>query len=97
MKRVRARITVEGIVQGVFFRANTVDVATRHGVCGFVLNKPDGSVEAVLEGAEDGVNKVIEWCRVGPPRARVDKVSVSWEEFKNEFDGFMALTRHNNY
>lgn len=96
-KMVRARVIVEGIVQGVYFRANTVEAAKRHGVYGWVKNKPDGTVEAVLEGREGSVKTVIEWCRVGPPSARVDKVSTSWEEYKDEFDDFTALTRHNDY
>ena len=96
-KPVRARVTVEGVVQGVYFRANTVEVAKKHGVCGWVRNKPDGTVEAVLEGREEAVKAVIGWCHAGPPSARVDKVRISWEEFKDEFDDFTALTRHNDY
>lgn len=88
---------MEGIVQGVFFRANTVTVAKSNGVCGWVRNKPDGTVEAVLEGTENDVKKVIEWCHRGPSAARVDRVMVNWEEFKGEFDDFIALTRHNTY
>lgn len=94
---VRARLIITGMVQGVCYRANAVDVAADNGVAGWVKNKPDGSVEAVLEGSRDCVTKVIEWCRLGPPKARVDKVEVCWEVYKNEFDGFTALTRHNNY
>ncbi|MBI5642522.1 MAG: acylphosphatase [Deltaproteobacteria bacterium] len=93
----RAHIVVQGIVQGVFFRASTVDVAEAHGVYGWVKNNPDGTVEAVLEGEEKAVKEVIAWCRVGPPRARVDDVTVEWEPFKNEFDDFRAVTRHNSY
>lgn len=97
MKMVRAHLVIEGIVQGVFFRANTVSTAKTRGVTGWVRNNPDGTVEAVLEGGEDDVKKVIAWCRTGPPRARVDGVGVSWEEYRNEFDDFTALTRHNSY
>ncbi|MBI5562381.1 MAG: acylphosphatase [Deltaproteobacteria bacterium] len=94
---VRARLVISGVVQGVYFRANTAEVAERLGVCGWVRNNPDGTVEAVFEGGEEAVGKVIEWCRVGPPRARVDGVAVSWEAFQDEFDGFTALTRHTSY
>ncbi len=97
MNKVRARIIVEGLVQGVYFRANTTEVSKKHGVCGWVKNNPDGTVEAVLEGEKEGVELVISWCRVGPPRARVDRVDVKWEEFRDEFDDFTALTRHNSY
>ncbi len=94
---VRAHLIIEGLVQGVFFRASTVEAAQRHGVCGWVRNKPDGSVEAVLEGDEAAVNKVIGWCRTGPPAARVDDVKITWESYKNEFDDFTALTRYTSY
>jgi len=94
---VRARLVITGVVQGVYFRANTVDVATTYGVGGWVKNRPDGAVEAIIEGERSAVTKVIEWCRLGPPKARVDDVDVRWEEYKDEFDCFTALTRHNNY
>lgn len=97
MNKVRARIIVEGLVQGVYYRANTTEVSKKHGVCGWVKNNPDGTVEAVLEGEKEDVELVISWCRVGPMRARVDSVDVKWEEFRDEFDDFTALTRHNSY
>lgn len=97
MNLVRAHLIVEGVVQGVFFRASAAEVAKRHGVCGWVKNNPDGTVEAVIEGDEEKVKQVIGWCRIGPPRARVDRVEVRWEEYKNEFDDFLAITRHSSY
>ena len=95
--KTRAHLIIEGLVQGVFFRATTVEVADRHRVCGWVKNNSNGTVEAVIEGEEEDVKRVVEWCRVGPPRARVDDVKVSWEPFKNEFDDFRAVTRHTTY
>lgn len=94
---VRARLLIEGLVQGVAFRASTVEMARRHGVSGWVRNNPGGAVEAVIEGEEDGVEKLIDWCRTGPPLARVKRLNVSWEPFKNEFDDFIALTRYSVY
>ena len=91
MKMVRARVIVEGLVQGVFFRANTQEVARRHGVTGWVRNNPDGSVEAVLEGRDEDVKKVIEWCHSGPPSARVRNVDVQWEDYKGEFNDFSIM------
>lgn len=96
-KMVRAHLTIEGFVQGVSFRANTVAVAKRHGINGWVKNNPNGNVEAVLEGEEGPVKKVIEWCQSGPSLARVDHVRVTWEPFRNEFDDFTALTRYSIY
>ena len=94
---VRAHIIVEGRVQGVSFRAGTVEAAMAHGVSGWVRNNPDGAVEAVLEGEEAKVKRLIEWCRKGPPMARVERLNLSWEPFKDEFDDFTALTRYTTY
>lgn len=85
---VRAHIYVSGIVQGVFFRATMREVARRNGVTGWVRNLPDGRVEAVLEGPEEAVKRVIEWAHRGPPLARVERVEVHWERYRGEFDDF---------
>ena len=87
-ERVRAHLIIEGLVQGVYFRANTKRVAEEHGVRGWVRNRPDGTVEAVLEGEKEDVEKVIAWCHRGPWGARVDRVDVEWEEYKGEFRDF---------
>jgi acylphosphatase len=68
---VARRLTVTGRVQGVFFRASTRDRARRAGVAGWVRNRPDGAVEAHLEGTEDAVALVEAWVRDGGPRAAV--------------------------
>ncbi|MEX2586412.1 MAG: acylphosphatase [Actinomycetota bacterium] len=81
---VRAHIWVSGRVQGVFFRQQTVDKARSAGLAGWVRNTQDGSVEAVFEGAADGVGRLIEWCRRGPERAQVSNVEVDWEEPRGE-------------
>ncbi len=88
MKMVRAHIFVSGYVQGVFFRSSMKEVADKYGVKGWVRNLPDGRVEAVLEGPENAVNRVIEWARRGPPLADVEDVEVKWEEYKGEFEDF---------
>lgn len=96
-KMVRAHLIIEGLVQGVSFRASTVEAARARDVSGWVRNNPNGAVEAVLEGEETQVNKLIEWCRIGPPMARVERVNLSWEPFRNEFDDFTAHTRYTVY
>jgi len=78
--RVRARVRVSGFVQGVSFRWYTTEHARRREVGGWVRNTPDGRVEAVFEGASEGVEAMIEWCRVGPRSAQVSDVEVIWEE-----------------
>jgi acylphosphatase len=93
MKAVRAHVIIEGFVQGVFFRANTADVARTHGVGGWVRNNYDGTVEAVFEGEEEAVKKVLGWCHRGPPGARVENVITNWEDSKGEFDDFSIRFR----
>jgi len=84
----RVHITVSGRVQGVFFRANTQEVAQRLGLSGYVRNLPDGRVEVVAEGDEGALQKLIDWCHQGPPLARVERVEVRWENPTGEFSGF---------
>ena len=67
---------VTGRVQGVWFRDQCRDQARSEGITGFARNRADGAVEVELEGPEPAVERVVAWCRVGPPRARVDAVAV---------------------
>ncbi len=85
---IRAHLRISGRVQGVFFRDGTRDMATRLGLGGWVRNMPDGTVEAVFEGNEGRVKEAVEWCRNGPPHARVSDVRVEWERPAGEFSGF---------
>jgi acylphosphatase len=86
--KVRAHVIVAGWVQGVFFRSETRRVANAYGVTGWVRNLEDGRVEAVFEGEEENVKRLVEFCRKGPPAARVDNVDVSWERYSGSFDDF---------
>jgi len=76
---VRRHVHVRGDVQGVWFRQSTLRAARALGVGGWVRNRPDGAVEAVFEGPVDAVEAAVAWCAAGPPRARVDEVSVEVE------------------
>jgi len=87
-ENVRAHIIITGIVQGVFFRAETQRAAQRCGVTGWVRNKRDGTVEAVIEGERDNVEAMLDWCREGPPRAVVNQVDVAWEKYTGEMADF---------
>ena len=91
MAKVRAHLIIEGIVQGVFFRAHTREQADINSVQGWVRNKPDGTVEAVFEGDEEPVNKLIGWCHNGPPEAVVKNVKIDWETYKGEFKNFTVI------
>ena len=77
--RIRRRAIVRGRVQGVFFRDSTRERANAYGVAGWVTNRSDGAVEAVLEGPPDAVQSVLRFLHTGPPHASVDRVDVSEE------------------
>jgi acylphosphatase len=80
---------VSGRVQGVFFRLETANEAKRINVDGWVRNLPDGRVEAIFEGERNNVNKLIEFCRKGPSRAKVTKIEVHWEKSSEKSLGFV--------
>jgi len=92
--KVRAHVYVSGRVQGVFFRSETQEEALRNGLTGWVRNLPDGKVEAVFEGEKDKVEKLIEFCKRGPPGARVAYVEVVWESYTGEFRDFRIRYGH---
>ena len=87
-EEVRARCIFQGRVQGVFFRANTVEFAHRLGVKGWVKNLPDGHVEAVFEGKKESVEEVIRMCKEEQPHGKVSSADIAWEEAEGGFDGF---------
>lgn len=80
----RAHVFVSGRVQGVWFRASTRDKAEELSLKGWVRNLPDGRVEAVFEGDDRAVEEMVEWCRHGPPMARVDTVDIEYEKPQGE-------------
>lgn len=86
--KVRAHVLISGRVQGVFFRSETRHEARRRGVKGWVRNLVNGRVEAVFEGEQEAVKELIEFCKHGPPGARVAKVDVKWEAYTGEFYDF---------
>jgi len=66
-------------------------VAKRLRLDGWVRNLPDGRVEAVFEGEKSDVQQIIDWCRTGPPGASVARVEVTWEDPRNESNGFRIV------
>ena len=88
MEMVRVRLIIEGRVQRVWFRESTRREAVSIGVSGWVRNLPDGSVEAVIEGPEDKVRKLVSWCHEGPPAAKVVRVRETKETWLGEFRSF---------
>ncbi len=87
----RVSVIVHGRVQGVAFRHHTCQRALELGVTGWVRNLPDGAVEGIFEGDEAAVATLVEWCRSGPPAARVDRLEVRDGDYRGEFESF-AIT-----
>ena len=85
----RAHLIIEGIVQGVFFRAFTRDIAVSLGLRGWVRNLPGGSVEAVLEGSKGDIQNAITQYYKGPSASNVSNIDVAWEDYKGEFVSFV--------
>ena len=79
-------LQIEGRVQGVWFRESMRREAERLGVDGWVSNRPDGSVEAVVQGADDAVAALVAWAKKGPPLAHVERVELS--ETEGEYSRF---------
>lgn len=88
MNMIRAEISIQGRVQGVFYRQSTRETALRLGLTGWVKNCPDGSVSATIEGEKDAVNALIDWCHKGPPAAAVTAVDVTYFNFSGDFKEF---------
>ena len=84
------RLTIKGKVQGVFYRATAKDVAELIGVKGWVRNLPDNNVEITATAPEETLQKFINWCKQGPPRARVEDVIVEELDLQ-EFKGFTII------
>jgi acylphosphatase len=81
-------ITVSGFVQGVFYRQSTKEKALELGISGIVKNLPDGNVHIVATGTSDQLDQLVQWCKQGPPRAKVTAVNVE-EEAPQVFMGFV--------
>ncbi|MGI9565468.1 MAG: acylphosphatase [Nitrosopumilus sp.] len=91
MSNQRIKIFVTGKVQGVFFRQTLKVMAKKNNVSGWVKNLKDGRVEAVLEGDDEKLNRLIEWAHGGPANARVEDVEIHNEKYTGEFSKFDVL------
>lgn len=86
----RVTLRIQGKVQGVFFRESARAEATRLGLAGWVRNRSDGAVEAVVEGAPAVLEEFIRWCHRGPTQARVSGVERTDSEATGEFSQFIV-------
>ncbi|MDB5800238.1 MAG: acylphosphatase [Rhodocyclales bacterium] len=87
--RVGRHLLIRGLVQGVGFRWSMVEMARRLGLCGWVRNRRDGSVEAVVSGPNAEVAAMIHWAGQGPAGSRVEGVEV--EEWPQTFEEFAQV------
>jgi acylphosphatase len=81
-------VRVKGVVQGVGFRHHTVRKAHALGVRGWVANLDDGSVEAIVQGAANQVDLMLEWLRRGPPHARVTDYHIEERQVEKRYERF---------
>ena len=77
---IRRRVMVHGRVQGVGFRYSLARAAVTRGIAGWVENRADGTVEAVLEGERDAIDALTRFCQEGPRGAAVERVDIFEEE-----------------
>ncbi len=84
----RARVSISGRVQGVFFRDSARERAEQLGLTGWVRNLPDGRVEALFEGPSERVREMVRWCEQGPPHAAVEDVKTEFEVSKGDLTSF---------
>ena len=81
-------VKIYGFVQGIFFRFGAKVEAEKQGIKGFARNEDDGSVYIEAEGEEGKLRDFLEWCRMGPTFAKVEKIDF---EFKDELKGFKSF------
>lgn len=87
----RIHFLVHGTVQGVFFRAHTVEAATQHGLTGWVRNLDNGKVEGEAQGDEAVLDKFLKIVDTGPSGANVIRVDRTEKELKDGEDGFRKI------
>jgi acylphosphatase len=88
---LQARLTISGRVQGVGYRDWMINTARRLGLTGWVRNRSDGAVEALIVGDDTAVGEMIDTCRRGPTMARVDNVDIEPVDLDVLPQGFTQL------
>ncbi len=85
-EKVTRRLSISGLVQGVWYRESMRREAQRLGITGWVRNRADGSVEAVVQGNAEAVEAIQRWAKHGPDEARVERIEAAPAE--GEFAAF---------
>jgi acylphosphatase len=94
MKQVTDKLfhaIVHGRVQGVSFRYHTRAAASTLGLCGWVKNLPNGTVEVLAQGDEGDLRDLLRWLENGPPASRVDKLDIDWRDPANSTESFEII------
>lgn len=87
----RYNINVKGRVQGVFFRASTLEVAQKLNLHGIIKNEPDGSVSIEVEGTKAQMEGFLKWCHKGPRGAEVREVKITQSSSLKNFQDFKIV------
>jgi len=87
----QAHIIISGKVQNVCYRVSCKEYASGQGLKGWVRNIENGSVEALAQGEKEKIERFIEWCKKGPPQAKVEEVKITWQEANGPFNGFSVI------
>jgi len=85
---IARRVIIRGRVQGVGYRDAAVQAAFELGIYGWVRNRRDGGVEALAQGESEAVERFVEWCRRGPPLARVGEIAITEAEIEAQLFSF---------
>jgi acylphosphatase len=85
------RLIIEGRVQGVGYRASLAEEAIALGLCGWVRNRRDGSVEACVDGEVQAIEAIILWAKRGPPAALVSNVTIEDLGAQTSSDGIFKI------
>ena len=91
VKRIRVHVFISGYVQGVMFRYATQREALKLNLSGWIKNISDGRIEAIFEGNEAKVQRMIDFCHKGPPSAKVTNVKIMYEDPLHRNKSFKIL------
>ena len=84
----QARLRITGVVQGVFYRDHARDMAISLDLTGYAKNMADGSVESLVFGEKEAIEKYANWCKEGSPSSSVENVEIEWMEETEKTDSF---------
>jgi acylphosphatase len=90
MKQVRARILIEGRIQGMNFRYNTQHQATKLELVGFVRNLSDGRIEIDVQGEQEKVDKLLAWCQEEPHSSHIKSILFRYDEPSERYSDFVV-------